>query len=205
MRTKIFIILLTFFLSANAWSESLGVYGDTWGIDEPDVVNYIKARLSAFQKDGTLDKIKKTAQEKAIHHMEYPDAVSGITPAKKNLTWYIDPTFTEPHDVLDASGKVIIPAGTTFNPLNFGGLKTEYIFIDQRNQSEVDFAKHEMDTHPITRVVLTAGRWIILSNLWHVMVYYDQGGKLTSKLGITHTPSVLTQDGKLLKVTEVKL
>lgn len=35
--------------------------------------------------------------------------------------------------------------------------------------------------------------------------YFDQEGKLTSRFGIEHTPAVVAQAGKVMKVTEVVL
>ena len=34
-------------------------------------------------------------------------------------------------------------------------------------------------------------------------VYFDQDGKLTGKFGIRHTPAVVEQAGRVLKVTEL--
>ena len=36
-------------------------------------------------------------------------------------------------------------------------------------------------------------------------VYFDQGGELTIKFGITASPAIVTQEGLLLKIAEVLL
>ena len=35
--------------------------------------------------------------------------------------------------------------------------------------------------------------------------YFDQEGRLTGKFGVRHTPAVAEQDGKVIKVSEIKL
>ena len=35
--------------------------------------------------------------------------------------------------------------------------------------------------------------------------YFDQEGRLTGKLGVRHTPAVAVQDGRVMKLTEIKL
>lgn len=36
-------------------------------------------------------------------------------------------------------------------------------------------------------------------------VYFDQNGELTSKFGIKASPAIVTQDGLILKIEEIKL
>ena len=35
--------------------------------------------------------------------------------------------------------------------------------------------------------------------------YFDQEGRLTAKLGIRHTPAIAVQDGRVMKLSEIKL
>jgi conjugal transfer pilus assembly protein TraW len=202
---KKFTLLIALLSTYAAHAESLGVYGTLYQIDEPDVVTYIKSRLGEMEKDGTLEKVKKDAQAKALHHMDYPDPVEGISPAKKSDEWLLDPSFTEAHDIRDKNNNIVIPAGATVNPLAYGGMRHTYIFIDQRESKEVAFAKAAIDKDPRTKVILTAGRWSVLAQAWKTNVFYDQNGIVTKKLGIVHTPSVMTQEGKFLKIREVAL
>ena len=38
---------------------------------------------------------------------------------------------------------------------------------------------------------------------WHVLVYYDQQGLLTRRLGITQVPALVSQDGLRLRIDEL--
>lgn len=35
--------------------------------------------------------------------------------------------------------------------------------------------------------------------------YFDQAGKLTTRFGIEHTPAIVTQAGRVMRVSEVAL
>jgi conjugal transfer pilus assembly protein TraW len=50
-----------------------------------------------------------------------------------------------------------------------------------------------------------AGSYLALMQRWQVLVYYDQQGALTRKLGITHVPALVSQEGKQLRIDELAL
>jgi conjugal transfer pilus assembly protein TraW len=39
---------------------------------------------------------------------------------------------------------------------------------------------------------------------WKQTVYYDQGGSLVRRLGIRQVPAIVSQDGKRLRIDEVR-
>ena len=47
--------------------------------------------------------------------------------------------------------------------------------------------------------------WLDLMRQWQTRIYFDQGGILTAKFGITQVPAVIVQDGDRLRIEEVKL
>ena len=40
---------------------------------------------------------------------------------------------------------------------------------------------------------------------WKARVYYDQGGALSKKFSIQNTPSIVSQEGKMIRVDEIRL
>lgn len=191
------------FATAQAGAATLGTYGNTWDIAEPDLTEVIKAKFKKMQGSGELDRINQENRKKALDHLEHPDPVPGITTATEANTWWIDPTFTETQDVGAPGQKPIIPKGFVYNPLEHGSLGKRYVFIDGRDERQVALAARYVSQSPKDRIVLTAGRWTELTRRLRYQVYYDQFGAITKRFGITKVPAVLSQDGNLLKVEEL--
>ncbi|KXS30377.1 MAG: Type-F conjugative transfer system protein TraW, partial [Candidatus Gallionella acididurans] len=43
-----------------------------------------------------------------------------------------------------------------------------------------------------------------LMRKWKIQVFYDQGGTLTRRFGITHVPAIVRQEGKRLRIDELR-
>ena len=194
-------LALAFCLDAGA--RSLGVYGNVYDIAEPDMTTTIKGHFKSMQQDGSYDKAIEKWKKDTMAKIEDPDPVPGITTTSTARSWLIDPTFTEQHEV-SYGGRVLIPKGYSYNPLKYGGLAHDYIFIDARDERQVDFALSAVRKNPRTRIVLVAGSWTRLMRKEKIVIYYDQAGHLTSKFRITHVPAILSQaDADHVKIDEV--
>lgn len=188
-----------------AMGQNLGVQGSVYDIQEEDAVGYIKRRLGEMKDSGEIAALQQKAKQKVVNSMLYPEPVPGISTATKNETFYFDPTYTQEKNAYDGKGRIIVPAGKTINPLQYGGLSKHYIFIDARDSRQVDFAMRNFDIRPRDKIVLTGGSWVELSRKLKTQVYYDQSGYLTRRFGITHVPALVSQDGMRLKIEEIAL
>ena len=188
-----------------AAAQSLGVQGNVYEIQEEDAVGYIKRRLTEMEKSGEIKALQEKAKKQVDHTMRYPEPIKGITTATQNRTYYFDPTVTLEKNAVDGKGRIIVPAGTTVNPLQYGGLSKNYIFIDARDPKQFEFAVKKHAERPMDKFVLTGGSWIDLSNKLGTQVFYDQSGALTRKFRITRVPAILSQDGRRLKIEELAL
>lgn len=187
----------------NAGAKSLGVYGNVYDIAEPDMTTTIKDHIRGMQKDGSYDTIVNKWKASTLAKIEDPAPIPGIKTTTEPRSWLIDPTFTEQHEI-SYGGRVLVPKGYSYNPLKYGGLTHNYIFIDGRDQRQVDFAVHAVRQNARTRIVLVAGSWTRLMRKEQFVVYYDQAGHLTSKFRITHVPAILSQENDHeIKVQEV--
>ena len=54
------------------------------------------------------------------------------------------------------------------------------------------------------KLILTGGSYLDLMRRWKQTVYYDQQGLLTTRLGIRQVPARVTQDGKRLRIDELR-
>jgi conjugal transfer pilus assembly protein TraW len=188
-----------------AHPESLGVMGNVYDIQEEDAVSYIKRKLGEMEKAGEINTLQEKAKKTVEHSMRFPEPVKGITTVTENRVSYFNPTFVQPQNAVDIKGRIIVAAGTTVNPLQYGGLSKHYLFIDARDKKQIEFAKNNHDKRPMDKIVLTGGSWVDLSKNIGTQVFYDQSGFLTRKLGVHRVPTVVSQDGLRLKIEEIVL
>ncbi|MEI7996375.1 MAG: type-F conjugative transfer system protein TraW [Methylococcaceae bacterium] len=198
------IVLLVFPFASPASGKSLGVHGTLYEIQEEDTVDYLKRRMKGFQEDGTIARKQKEAQDIVKKRVFFPEPIAGISTATENKTFWHDPTVITDKPITDGKGRILFPAGTKVNPLAYSGVSSRYIFIDGRDQSQVEFALSKRQNVK-DRIVLTAGSWVALAKKVGFAIYYDQTGYLTKHFNIKHVPAVLSQDGLKMKIEEFAL
>jgi conjugal transfer pilus assembly protein TraW len=54
------------------------------------------------------------------------------------------------------------------------------------------------------KVILTGGSYLELMRRWQRPVYFDQQGKLVARLGIRQVPALVSQDGRRLRIDEIR-
>lgn len=198
------LALVTFLWPASAWSRDLGAIGPVHEIAEPDMIKEIKARLQAKKAAGELDQLEAEARRRIQARIETPLPVPGLARATAARTYHFDPSVRFDEPVLDQKGRVLIPAGMLANPLSVVSLPATLFFFDGRDPAQVAMAKSEVHraTGPINPI-LVGGSPLSLMRQWKRPVYFDQGGAMVRRFGITTVPARVTQDGKLLRIQEV--
>jgi conjugal transfer pilus assembly protein TraW len=200
MRAVVFILALAG--AAPAIGQHLGVHGALWEIQEEDAVNYIKRRVGELQKDGTVDRIRNNNEAKIKDAILHPIPVPGYAMTTASRTWYFDPTIILDRSITDTRGRLLYPSGTRVNPLMYGGLSKRLIFIDARDNGQVEFALDEVKKHPRDAVILIAGDWVGVSKRLGSQAYYDQAGAMTKRFQLSKVPSIISQEGLMLKIEE---
>ena len=196
------ILSITMTEIAGATTKDYGVVGHTYDIAEQDIIEYIKTRLSEVDLK-TLENDTKTRIQKQV---KKPSPIVGITKATEPREYYYDPTFTVGEDVVDHTGKIIYPRGTTINPLSKVSLTNALIFIDGDDKEQTEYALTEhKKLEGKVKIILINGSPTELMEQHKVQIYFDQDGVLTTKLGIKHVPAIAMQDNLKLKIEEVKL
>ncbi|MFY4698870.1 type-F conjugative transfer system protein TraW [Burkholderia glumae] len=190
-------------LPLNVHAEDLGVVGPTYPIAEHDAIAMLRQRLAQMQANGQLAAIERRARQRALHDITALPPVPGLLPATEYASRMIDPTVTYPKSITNDQGAVIVPAGTRINPLDIVTLHERLVFFDGRDPLQVK-AVHALAMREGTAVkpILTGGPWLDLTRAWGRQVYFDQQGRLTQRFGITHVPSVISQQGKQLLLEE---
>ena len=184
----------------------LGVIGPTYEIAERDLIAVIQDRLRRMERTGELARMEESYKRRVIDGIERPKPVPGINPTETARTFYIDPTFTLDRNIQDEHGRILYPAGTKINPFDYDRMSKVLLFFDGRDKKQVDFAKRFMaESRTPVKPILVAGEPLKLMREWKREVFYDQGGALSKRFSITQSPALVSQEGKRLRVDEIRL
>ncbi len=188
-----------------AQAKDLGVQGNTWEIKESDPIEDIKNKIKAMELNGEIDKHNEIIKEKVKENIINPKNL-GVLRATEDREYYYDPSISKPYDLKDHKGQVYYKAGTRVNPLDKVSLENKLIFIDGEDEEQL---KYMIDIYKKSEIkptiILTGGSPVKLEEEYKLDFYFDQEGEIIKKLGIKAVPAVVAQEGKMLRVREVRL
>lgn len=188
-----------------AHAEDLGVIGKTYDIAERDLIEAMKDKLRQMEKTGELAKKQDEYKNSVMSGIEHPRPIPGIQATETANTHYYDPSIVTDKDIADATGKILYPRGTRVNPLDYIGWNKYLLFVDGRDQKQLDLTKKitAASDRPV-KLVLVAGEPLNLMRKWKKQMYYDQGGILTRRFAITRVPAMVRQEGRRLRIDELR-
>ena len=186
-------------------AEDLGTVGETYAIAEPHLLSYIEQTLREKEKSGELANLEEQAKSRVVESIRNPKPLAGIRPTQPARTFYFDPSIKVEQNITDDKGNIIVPAGTTKNPLEVVSLSKHLLFFDGRDPQQVRDARALIDHYGgKVKPILIAGSYLDLMKAWQLSVYFDQQGVLTRKFGITQVPALVSQEGLRLRIDELK-
>ncbi len=186
-----------------------GQMGETFPIIEADLLATIETRLRTLEANGGIERLQNQMREQAVASVRRPKPVAGLTPATERREWLFDPSMQLEDDIVDAKGNLIAARGTRVNPLDHVSLGQDLVFIDGADAAQIDWAVRTYSAAK-AKVIFVSGSPFDAMKPYQRRFWFDQGGQLTAKFGIRHTPAVVTgapiSNGvKALKVSEVPL
>ena len=190
--------------SSVAIASDHGVVGQAFPIIEPDLLATIEARLQRLQATGGIDRMNAEFAKQSEARVRRPKPVAGITATTEPRSWAYDPTIVIERDVQDQKGNYIARAGQTVNPLDFVAVHQALVFVDGDDAAQMEWATSQYSDLK-AKIILVNGSPIEEMTNRKRRFYFDQEGRLTGKLGIRHTPAVAVQNGRVLKLSEIKL
>lgn len=190
-------------LAQCAGAQSLGAVGPVYPIAEEDFLAMIERRLQALAGNGGLQQAREQMTERARQAVLQPAGLP--LPVVANArSWRVDPTYVLTQTVFGADGQMLFPAGTRANPLDIVALSKPLLFFDGRDRRQVVLALRTVGRYAgKVKPIMTGGSYVDLMRRWRIPVFYDQQGKLVARLGITHVPALVTQEGRQLRVDEL--
>jgi conjugal transfer pilus assembly protein TraW len=195
-----------------ARAEDLGLRGRTMAIDR-DAREQMKDRLREKQANGELARFWNDYRAKAVDAIKHP-APLGVPSDARLRTEVHELRFVMPQDYRDQNGQVVVRRGTLIEPLKIQALTTGLMFIDGRDEAQVQYAIAAGRREQL-KIVLTAGsaydlRMRFRNTLWNgtptVPFYFDQRKLIINQLQrlygiqLASVPAKLTQQGNRLHI-----
>ena len=183
--------------------QDMGVVGRLYEIAEEDLLQRMQEQMTAHAAEaGQPSGEARRRAERYIHRppgLSLPRAVTDSTRRWK-------PQWRVPHDIRDAEGRLLYMAGTVINPLQRSAFDGRLIFADGNDPAQVLWLRAQAAASTLsTRIILVAGAPMELRRRWQRPVYFDQGGALSRKLGISALPTLLTRQDDALVLREIVL
>lgn len=201
---KVPALIIAFGLCLNSsFAKDFGTYGSSFKIQEPSLLEYIQAKLLQMAEQGVLEGQQKLLEAQARKGISRPRSVTGITKTTNPRSFIYDPRITTTRDYADDKGKVFAHKGTQISPLRLVKWSQDLLFIDGDDKEQVELAFNDVNNQP--KVILVQGEPLTLMESYQVPVYFDQGGFLVKKLGITQVPARVSAQGEVLLIEEFKI
>ena len=212
IKKLLFSFALGLAFSQGALCEDLGAQNNTYPVGK-SAADQIKDVFREKERTGELVRFWNQYRDKTIDAVKHP-APLGIASNYEVSTKLYDPRFVIPQDYRDEKGQVVVRRGTVIEPLKIMPLTMGLIFIDGRDQKQVDYAIAAGRREPL-KIVLTAGSYYDLrvkyqNQDWNgtktIPFYFDQNKMIINQLArlyqikIDAVPAKLTQVGNRLQI-----
>lgn len=200
---RLICVLLSMSMYCTCGAKSLGVFGHTFPVMEKSLLVLISERLQMMQKDGQWADLEQRWKDKVSSRVLRPNPLH-LVRAKKNETHYYTPEAVAYSDILNDKGAVIVSKGTRVNALSqLPSYSPVWLFINFDDPAQQRFAQRIIQKHPDVEVILTGGNVAEAEQQTNQTIYFDQEGRITEKLKITHVPALVTRIKDSLKIDEL--
>lgn len=169
------------------------VLGTTYEISEKDAQVELMERVNNKDWDKVFSERRNNQAEWAALKTAY------LPVSQEDKTRTHIPFYTSEMEVKDPSGKVIYPKGYTFNPLNHMSLPNKIWVLTPST------TKYFVGKIPKTDQILIANGNPLDQRAVLKMPTFILDDKTKQRLGITHAPSMIQQEGSALKITEYSI
>ncbi len=183
-------------------AKSFGVIGEVFPVGEKSFLKLIEERLTALNISGELEAMNQRWIQTAAEHANRPSALN-LPRTNHSITHHYVPEITLSQDISDARGHVLYPKGMNVNALSqLPSYQPCWLFFNADDEAQMNWAQHQKTSCPNPKLILTGGAINTAEKKLHAVIYFDQAGKITSKLHITHIPAIVTRKGNRLVIVE---
>ena len=183
---------------ARASGKDLGVHGKLYEIREEDMLSWVRRKAGEIDMRALRESVSKKAEES---YAKLSSVSLDVPTATEERVRYIDPSVRISNPLYDHTGKIISPAGTV-NPLDHVSLSRSILVLREDQIKRALEKISRSGEKPI--LIITDGDVRRASSLAGRAVY-KASLLMLRRLGVEKVPSLVTQDGKRLRVKEMVL
>jgi conjugal transfer pilus assembly protein TraW len=182
-------------------AKNFGVRGVTWQIKEQNLIDVLSQKAAKQDIRSLQEKMREKAKSQSLR----PTPLN-LPRAEKTTHHEYVPVTTLGQDLKDDKGRIFAKKGSSINVLSKMPLfATKLLFINADDAAQIKFAQKIIQENTALKVILTGGNILDTTNILQVPVYFDQQGKITDKLGITHLPAFVTRVDLSLDVAQIAI
>lgn len=202
---KVLMMLLLGSLYSGVDAKSLGVVGEVFPIEETSFLTLIEKRLKTLEATGALDALNKHWVTQVVSHADRPRPL-GLARATQSQSHPYTPEVILSQAIVDAKGHILYPSGTHVNALeSLPSYKPCWLFFDAEDEAQLRWGIKEV-THCINpKIILTGGSVHDAEKLLNAVIYFDQEGRISQKLGIKFVPARVTRVQNSLRIDELAI
>jgi conjugal transfer pilus assembly protein TraW len=200
MKNKL-VCALFIFASQMSFAKSLGVFGETFPVAEMSFLQFIELRLKKLINSTEMTNIQNQWIDEVRQYANRPGSLN-MRSASRKYRFFYEPSLVLTKDIRDADGQLIYAKGTKVNALEKLPLyQPHWLFLDADESLQLAYAKRLITQYADLKIILTNGEIEKTSNLLSKEIFFDQGGKLTQKLGIKEIPAFVERKANKLLIT----
>lgn len=176
------------------------VIGPTYDIEEPNILDVIKARIATVDWDQEVERVKANVLTKSTSGRALPYATD-------DDSYLVDLTIQNNRDIAGPSGEVFAYSGATVNPFDYITVRRRYVFIDANVDAHVKQAMAWRAANELITVVTTIPiqsvekRHEVIASLGQPV--HEINDLLIKRFRLKAVPSIAYQEDRLLRVDVV--
>lgn len=198
-----FLLLLS--LSLDVQAKSFGISGEVFPVAEPSFLQLIESRLRQLTESGEWDSFNQRWQAEVSRRVLRPKPVS-LPRAQRAQTHHYRPEIRLNSPLRDATGHLLYPVGSRVNALKeLPSYQPCWLFFNQDDKAQQRWALKAGQQCANPKLILTGGAIDEAEATFHAPIYFDQAGRITTKLKIHALPAKVRRDGNALLIQELAI
>ena len=182
----------------HAPGKDLGIHGKLYEIKEEDMLSYVRRKAGEIDMRALREKFEKTIRKSyAAHSLVSLDMPS----ATEERARYVDPSVEVKNPLYDHEGKMIFPAGVV-NPLDHVSLSKSILIL---REDQLERVLEETDGSGENAILIITDGDVRRASSLAGRIAYKANPFILRRLRIEKVPSLVTQEGRKLRVKEMVL
>ncbi len=186
-------------------AKSFGVVGEVFPIAEKSFLTLIEERLASLKASGEIESLNQRWVQTAAEHANRPMALELPRTNRSTRHDYV-PEITLSQDIRNEKGRILYSKGTHVNALQQMPSYTPcWLFFNADDEAQLNWAVLQKTQCANPKLILTGGAINTAEKKLNAVIYFDQAGKITTKLHIAHVPAKVTRYQNHLVIAELAI